>query len=437
MTHRRRILADRLIAAPTAIVFNGLARLLAPLMRRDHSVNSGNVNRIIVAKLVGMGSILQATPLLKALKHRYPGCKLTFVTLRSNQEMVTRLPVVDEVLSIDDRSGFAMATTTLSTIAELIRRRADLYFDLEVYSGFASLLTLWAVTRNRLGFYRHGVAFKNGIYTHLVYFNTRMPIRLLYLQLGRVAGVTPGEPEPIGPLRVDDSDRAAMRAVMGRITGWRADEPYIVVNPNASDLLLERRWPPAYVVEAVTQLVALKYQVVLIGARDELPYVQSLVDRMTPEVQAQVVNTAGCLSLGALFALLEGAACVLTNDTGPMHMAIALKRPTVCLFGPASPEHYGHAADNVESIYAPVFCSPCVHEIEPPPCKGNNICMQRIQPELAIQAVRRLMSGGASSTAGESRGGLRSLPFASDGPDQSPLGVVVRASIKLNEPPRS
>jgi hypothetical protein len=106
--------------------------------------------------------------------------------MRSNQELIRRLSCVDEVLVLDDRNIFIMLITTLRTVAELIRRRADLYFDLELYSAFASLLALCAVTRNRLGFYRHSVAFKNGIYTHLMYFNTRMPVRLLYLRLGRV-----------------------------------------------------------------------------------------------------------------------------------------------------------------------------------------------------------------------------------------------------------
>jgi len=77
MTHRKRILADRLLAAPVAFFFNGIARILGKVMRRNHSVTSSNVRHIVVAKLIGMGSILQATPLLKALKRRYPDAKVT------------------------------------------------------------------------------------------------------------------------------------------------------------------------------------------------------------------------------------------------------------------------------------------------------------------------------------------------------------------------
>lgn len=430
MTHRARILADRLVATPVAFLFNGLARLLGTALQRDHSMTSAHVNRIVVAKLIGMGSILQATPLLKALKRQYPHCKLTFVTMRSNEDLVRRLSCVDEVLVLDDRNLLIMTMTTLATVFELIRRRADLYFDLELYSAFASLLAVCAVTRNRLGFYRHSVAFKNGIYTHLVYFNTRMPVRLLYLQLGRVAGVPIGQPDQIGPIRVDEPDRAGARRMLAQIVGWQPDKPYLAVNPNASDLLLERRWPDDYVIETVGRLASLGHQVALIGAKNERPYVQSLVDRLPSEARSRVANTAGRLSLGELLALLDAAACVLTNDSGPMHMAIALRRPTVCLFGPANPEHYGQELPNVEIFYDRVFCSPCLYEADRPPCNGDNVCMQRIKPEPVIESVLRLVAGESSGTVSQASDRTARRSVISETPDGRPLGFVVRASLK-------
>ena len=430
MTHRARILADRLVATPVAFLFNGLARVLGVVLQRDHSMTYGNINRIVVAKLIGMGSILQATPLLRALKQQYPQCTLTFVTMRSNRELIRRLSCVDEVLVLDDRNILVMLITTLMTVVGLIRRRADLYFDLELYSAFASLLALCAVTRNRLGFYRHSVAFKNGIYTHLVYFNTRMPVRRLYLQLGRVAGVPPDQLDAIGPIQVDESDRPGATRVLSQTAGWQRANTYIAVNPNASDLLLERRWPDEYVLETVGQLVSLGHQVALIGAKNERTYVQSLVDRLPADARLHVANTAGRLTLGELLALLDGAACVLTNDSGPMHMAIALGRPTVCLFGPANPEHYGQDLANVEIFYDQVFCSPCLYEADQPPCNGNNVCMQRIKPGPVIEAVLRLLGPVSPTDINRVRGLTISPPVVSEYENGTPLGVVVRASLK-------
>ena len=428
MTHRQRILADRIFAVPAAYLFNGITRVLGILLRRDHTITSSSVNRIIVAKLIGMGSILQATPFLKALKLRYPEAKLTFVTMRSNKELLTRLSCVDEVLVLDDRSPLTMVVTTLRTIATLIRMRANLYFDLEVYSAFASLLALFAVTRNRLGFYRHSATFKNGIYTHLVYFNSRMPVRQLYLQLGRVAGIPAGQGEITGPLVVHDHERSKVSQFLCEVPGWQAEKPYIVINPNASPLLVERRWPIENVVEAIERLVSSGSQIALIGSPDEAKYVQGLYEMLPPDVRLRVVNTAGRLTFGELLALLKGAACVLTNDTGPMHMAIALERPTVCLFGPANPEHYGQDLPFVEIFYERVYCSPCLYEADVPPCGGYNICMQRIKPEGVVAAVLKLASDGFRERTLQNYMQMISLPVISDAPGGRPLGVVDRMS---------
>ncbi len=89
MTHKQRILADRILAVPMAFVFNGIARVLGKLMRRDHSATPDNVKVIVVAKLLGMGSILQSVPLLRALKRHYPNAKLIFVTMKSNRELLS------------------------------------------------------------------------------------------------------------------------------------------------------------------------------------------------------------------------------------------------------------------------------------------------------------------------------------------------------------
>jgi ADP-heptose:LPS heptosyltransferase len=424
MTHHTRALADRFIASPLEFFFNVLARFLGAVMHRDHTMTRGNTRKIVVAKLVGMGSILQATPLLRSLKLLYPESKITFLTLASNSGLVERLDHVDDLICLDDRGLVPMAVTTLKAIAKLVKLRADVYFDLELYSAFASLLALWAMTRNRVGFYRHNTRLKNGIYTHLVYFNTRISVRQLYLQLGRVIGAELPEDDATGPINLRATDQSSLETKLSGISGWIAGEPYIVVNPNASDLLLERRWPTDYVVRAVDKLAASGFRIVFIGSRSETDYVKGITQRLALESLPRVFSTAGLLSLGELFTLLNSASCVLTNDTGPMHMAIAMNRPTVCLFGPVSPEHYGHSGDNVIMLYAPVFCSPCVHEIDEPPCNGNNVCMQRLSPELAVDSVLRFMR----PKPGRSGRFIR-LPMVSDDQHHRPLGLVVRASI--------
>jgi ADP-heptose:LPS heptosyltransferase len=213
--------------------------------------------------------------------------------------------------------------------------------------------------------------------------------------------------------------------------GLKLGSPYILVNPNASDLLIERRWPERHMAQAVTQLAELGHNVVLMGAKSEASFVQGLCDRVTASARERVWNSAGLLSLSEAFALIEGASCVLSNDTGPMHMAFALGRPTVCLFGPVDPAHYGIGGPNIVTFYAPVPCSPCVHEIDKPPCDGNNVCMQRLLPGPVVQQVLAQIARAAgdpvrtqpSPTGGET---LR-LPLVWETDTGQPLGIVIRS----------
>lgn len=428
MTFRQRILLDRLLAVPLCVACDFLARGVGWLLRRDHSLRPETTRRIVVGKLVGMGSLLQATPLLRALKQNFPHARLTVVTLEANRSLVERLEAVDEVLCLNDRGAPAMLWTTLRTLARLVACRVDHYFDLEVYSGFACLLCLFSLARNRLGFYRHTNRFKKGIYTHLVYFNTRMPVRRIYLQLGRVAGVPPGADDRLGTIRIEPSERASLKGKLSGL-GLGAEERYILVYPNASDLLIERRWPEGHAIEALTRLAGLGHRVVLLGAESESAYVQGLVDRVPPAIRGRVLNTAGRLTLGEAFALIEGAACVLTNDGGPMHMAFALARPTVCLIGPADPVHYGLDKPDIITLYAPVPCSPCIYEVDAPPCHGNNVCMQRLLPELVVNKVVSLLAQTATKGSPSPPQNFEStirLPLVWDTATGKPLGIVVR-----------
>lgn len=418
MDTRAKLLFDRAVAVPLAWGVNLGARFLGAVLDRDHHV--GDIQTIVVSKLLGMGSIVQSTSLLNTLRQMFPTAKIVFVTTKANRALMERLPSVDEAIYVDDKNFKSLASSTFEMVTSLMTRKIDLYFDLEVYSAGSSIVAAASLARNRYGFYRRSARWKRGIYTHLVYFNARMPIAHIYVQLARAIGKHV-EPGPLGPIVVKDEDRTALAK---RELGLH--ERYIVVNPNASDLLLERRWPRGHFAAAIEELVANGQQIVLVGAPNEAPYVKELYDSLSERARAGVIDTSGKLSLYELFALIEGAACTITNDTGPMHVSIALARPTVCLFGPGHPDHYGVHREDVVVLYRPVACSPCVYEIDEPPCAGNNVCMQMIEPREVVEATLGLLAHGRA----DGPPSRRKLPIFTD-TDGRPLGVVTRDSVPL------
>lgn len=447
MKTQQKIRIDRLVGRPVAFAFNLAARALGRLLRRDHAIEPERVRTIVVAKFVGMGSVLQATPLLRALRRRFPQARLVLLTSPALRPLMAQIPHVDGVIYVDDRSLARLARSALAAVRELWRRDVDLYFDLEVYSAFGALIGLLSLAHNRFGFYRESARFKLGIYTHLLYFNAHQPVRRIYLQLGAAAGAsTSGDGDDLGPVVVADESRESFRGRWTELAGETAGEAPIVINPNASDLLIERRWPRAHFVEVIEALTAAGRLVALTGAPDESIFVAELTAALSPEAQARTVDTSGRLSFSELCALLESARCVITNDTGPMHLAIALGRPTVCLFGPGDPAHYGTERPDVSILYEGVFCSPCLYHTDQPPCAGDNVCMQRIQPSAVVREAERLcaiepatrsevdpaLASGAPAGTGVSvaRNGSRSTDGPDAGRDPSqPLGTVVRESV--------
>jgi ADP-heptose:LPS heptosyltransferase len=374
---QRKILLDRWVARP-------LAQAAAAAFPRHGGPpgDMADVREIVVAKLLGLGSLLHATPLLRSLRASFPHARLTLLTTAANRELAVRLEPVDDVLCLDDAGLGVLARTTTRVLRELRRRRVDLYVDLEAHSAFAKLLARASGARRRLGFEAPA---GRGLATDTVPFDRGRALRALYLDLAHQAGIPPAADDSIGPVRVEAVDRARLRQRLGG--WWRDGAPYVVVNPNASALCLERRWPEGRFVSLVDALAAAGHRVVLVGAAAESDYVGGLEARVHAG-REHVLNAAGHLGLGELLALLEEAACVVSNDSGPMHMAVALGRPTVGLFGPCAPAQFRIESEQVAVLYRPVPCSPCVHSGAPPPCGGDNVCMKLIEVDEVLALVQ-------------------------------------------------
>lgn len=435
MTTSRKVLIDRLVGVPLILLLNLLARVLGKLLRLNHLISPDQVAVIVVAKFFGLGSILQSTPMLAALRRHFPKARLVFLTSQANAPLIERLEGVDLGLYVDDRSLVRLALSTLRAVLRLIRLRAAWYFDLEVYSAYASIMALLSLARNRCGLYRRSAEFKKGICTHLLYFNTQKPIRAIYLQLAAAAGAEAMGDAELGRLAVRTGDEAGLLGKFPALSDSR--RRLIVINPNASDLLLERRWPAPQFAVVMAQLLGQGHQLAVIGSRAEAGYVAELLARLEPAQRRGVLDTAGRLELGELLALLRRADCVITNDTGPMHVAVALQRPTVCLFGPVNPLHYGFDRPNIRWLHHPIYCSPCAHETNRPPCEGNNVCMRLIQPSEVLAAVAALLAaavpgGGPSPAAGGARRlDATAVGATREGGTLQPLGLVLSGSVNV------
>jgi ADP-heptose:LPS heptosyltransferase len=326
-----------------------------------------------------MGSIIQSIPLLQGLKNQYPDTRIVFATTKANVITVKSLyPLVDDCYLLDDSSFLKLPVSVSLFLWKLIRFRPQVFIDLEIYSNASSLLTTLSLATNRIGYYLRSEQYRKGLYSHMLFFNTNTPIQENYKQTGRLLGIT--------------DFKATSKINLMKQGAPIIDGAYIIINPNASDLRLERRWPPDNYVTLIKHLLQkYNYQIILIGAPFEASFVEEMISKIP--VHTNLINMAGQSSLEELFNIVYHAKLVITNDSGPMHLAFLFNKPTVALFGPCHPAHYGIESDQVSIHYANTYCSPCVHEFEEAPCKGDNQCMQLIPTNQVIESAELLING--------------------------------------------
>ncbi|MFM2284913.1 MAG: hypothetical protein RLZZ543_410 [Bacteroidota bacterium] len=392
MRTRIQLLLDKTIGSVLNLFLYGFVRLLGMLLRINHQLDR-DIKRIVVCKFKGMGSIVQASALLATLRKNHPKADIRFVSTKANAGILKFYSAeINEVILVDDSSFFRLLSSTLKSLFSLWRFRPQVYIDLEIYSNFSTLLCTLSAATNRLGFYKSDKDYRTGLFTHLMYYNIKAPLSEIYLQMSRILGNKDEVRELIRPIIT-----AEMHQNVKQQFPMLASEQFVVINPNASDLRLERRWPAASFV-ALIQSIRKQHPeriVALVGNKQEATYVNEIAKEF--ESDTNVINTSGKLRLNELMALVENAAVVVTNDTGPLHLSLALRKATVGLFGPCSPHQYGQM-EYCYPVYQNVYCSPCVHEFMTPPCAGDNQCMKQIEvAQVMIALNQQLANGGIDS----------------------------------------
>ena len=386
MNLKQQLVIDKTIVKFAVIALNVVVRVLGKLLRINHSLDE-DFKVFAICKFKGLGSIIQATPLIQTIRVNYPNAKIIFVTTESNRILVQAYPEIDEVITLNDKSASTLLFGFLPFIVKLLRSKIDNYFDLEIYSNFSSLVTTLSMATNRFGYYLRSSHYRLGIYTHMMFYNIDSPIYQTYLQLVRAFPIQ----KEITKLKPPTFKKSNWLETFGLNSG-----AYIVINPNASDLRLERRWGMENFIALINRISKdyPKLQIVLIGSPEERNYVDLLLEKLP---QKSIINTSGKTSLTGLFEIIQNSKMVITNDSGPMHIAFAFQKITIGLFGPCSPEQYGFH-DFAIPVYKKIYCSPCVHEFDISPCNGNNQCMQLIEVQEVFNHASTVLNGNFKPT---------------------------------------
>jgi lipopolysaccharide heptosyltransferase II len=343
---------------------------------------------VLAVRLDALGDMLMTTPALRALKASVPGRRLTLLASAAGAEAATCAPEVDEVIVYD--APWIKATAPrqdswpeFEMVHWLRRRRFEAAVIFTVYS-------------------------QNPLPSAMLCYLAGIPRRLAHCHENAYQLLTDWvpDPEPVNGVRHEvrrqldlvatvgcrtEDERLSFQvpvAARGSVARWLdthgidGRRPWVVIHPGAT--APSRRYPPEGFATAAQRLHQLTgCRIVFTGSAEE----RDLVETIRGAMQAPSHSLAGRLPLAELAALLERAPLLITNNTGPVHVAAALGTPVVDLYALTNPQHTPWLVP-CRVLSHDVPCKYCYKSVCP---EGHNDCLRRITPQEIVAAACELL----------------------------------------------
>jgi ADP-heptose:LPS heptosyltransferase len=353
-----------------------------------------DARRVLAVRLDNLGDVLVTTPAIHAMRESLPDAAITLLASPVGAQAGRLNPDLADVVVynapwMDPWSRLPLdPAREMQAIAQL---RAGRYDAAVIFSSFrqsplpAAYLCYLAGIPLRLAASIDGPG-------SLLTTRHRHPERMMHevergLDLVAAVGMRTRDDRLV--LRVP---HGARDEIAGLVAGQR---PLIVVHPGCS--MPARTYPWQQYVEVVDLLVRdLGARVVLTGGNDERPLVDAILDSIDPWNRTQVTAAAGLLAFPAFCALVETADAVVTNNTGPMHMAAALGTPVVALFALTNPpEQWGPWKVSHRMLWHEVPCRLCYSRV----CPTTHDCLRLVAPRQVVEAVADLLRESSLAAA--------------------------------------
>jgi heptosyltransferase-2 len=323
-----------------------------------------------------LGDAVMMGALVSRLKAVRPDRRITVLTPAHLEDLVRRLPGVDDAL-INPFAHGALKLSARRAFGRALRGRFDEAIVLP-HSWKSALVPLFAGIPRRTGFV--------GEARYLV-LNDARPLdetaipRMVdrFALLAEPRGAKAPAETPAPRLAADPAATAAARARHGL-----AAEPPAVALCVGAEYGPAKRWPAAHFAELARRLLADGRAVWLIGGPGDAP-IGAEVAALAPGVR----DLTGRTTLGEAIDLLAGAQAVVTNDSGLMHVAAALGRPLVALYGSTSPAFTPPLSEDAVILSETLPCSPCFERTCP---LGHLNCLNGLSPSRVLAALARLLT---------------------------------------------
>lgn len=349
--------------------------------------------KILIIKLSSIGDVVHTLPSLYAIRQRYPDAVIDWLVEEAASDIIKGHNLLNDCIIVKRKKWLKkpLSIDTWRNAAAVVRILRSKSYDIVI--DFQGLVKsgIWAFLskgKRRIGF--SNTKELSGIFLNeaLPPYNPDIHAVDRYLSLAKHIGAETANVE--FPMPHSESEMRKAVSILKAKGIWEG-QPFVVVNPMA-------RWETKLwgneMFALLCNMVMDKFgsKIVLTGSAsmyDEIEKIKSLTDKLVPEGfnRGRAINLAGMTGLKELTEIINLSKMVVTVDSGPMHIAAAIGKPVVALFGPTAPWRTGPYGDGHIVVRKELDCSPCFLK----KCK-NLKCMKDIKVEDVMTAVEKQLN---------------------------------------------
>ncbi len=334
--------------------------------------------KIIVRMPNWIGDLVMATPVLSDLRKAYPKAHITAMCRTPISELLREDQDIDELFCFSKAGKLERRSDKRDIIEKLKRGKYDL--GVLLTHSFSSAWWFWlGKVKRRLGYKGNG---RGILLTDKLSFPKNVHEQHLvetYKMLLGPLGIPLSETKP--RLYLTEKELSDARTLLGQL-GITSSEVLIGINPGAA-YGSAKCWLPDRFREVTKRLIKLdNVRIIYFGDQATMP----LVKEICQDLPSPVINLAGLTSIRELASLIKLCKVLLTNDSGPMHIAAAVGTPLVALFGSTNETATGPYKTGTV-INKHVECSPCYHRV----CPIDFRCMKKIESDEVYNEILRTL----------------------------------------------
>jgi heptosyltransferase-1 len=332
-----------------------------------------NIHKVLFFKPGAIGDLLHTLPALSALKQKFPTAHFTVVVSPELASLIQGTSIADQVLLFDKAKLKKDVRAFIRFGLQLREGQYDLFIDLQ--PSVRSFLAWQLSGAKRRFVYRKQKKIRSG--------ERRLHAAENFMETLKPLGIT----VPIRNIELPVLDKA-QRSVELFLLHQKYDEKRVLVALNCSVGAARpaRNWFPDRFAKLADRLIRdLGTTVVFVGGKEDQELVSAVMDMM----KEKALSAVGVFSIEESAALLSRCACLVSSDTGPLHLAAAVQTRVVGLFGSTDPDRTGPLGTGHQVLLKKLSCVPC----EDKNCRlGTRACMDAITVDDVLGAIRKVIA---------------------------------------------